>query len=428
MTNWKRPRTWVATAAIVAAVSLAGYALAQGLTPKEELGQGLYFSEYMSTPDKMACAGCHDPDTGFVDPDANLPVSEGVIPGRFGARNAPAAAYAMYAPVRYYDEAEGTWLGGQFWDGRATGELLGDPLADQAAGPPLNPVEMNSPNKKVVIIDVARAGFAELFEEVWGAGSLSDVPAAYDQVALSIAAFERTQLFGQFSSCYDAYLAACLGAGGDMDDCANGNADQVVLTDEEWAGLQLFVGANDNNGVLEPGEGAGCAGCHVMEWTTTTDYSLPVQVPDWAPEGQVPPLFTDFTYDNLGVPKNWDNPFLYLPRKFNPDGVSFVDYGLGGNLQAGGQPPEVYEPELGKFKVMTVRNIGLTAPYGHNGYFDTLADIVHFYNTRDDGTWPEAEVGATVNMDELGNLGLSSADEANLVAFMLALSDGCTTP
>ena len=67
------------------------------------------------------------------------------VPGRFHAM--PTKAYAMYAPVRYKDSAEGLWIGGQFWDSGATGEVLGDPLADQALGPFLNPVEMANQRK-----------------------------------------------------------------------------------------------------------------------------------------------------------------------------------------------------------------------------------------------------------------------------------------
>ena len=101
-------------------------------------------------------------------------------------------------------------------------ETLSDPLADQALGPFLAGVEMHNPDKATVIRDVAASSYAGLFEQVWGAGSLSNVDAAYDQIALSIAAFERTQLFGQFSSKYDSYLAACVAGGGDMNDCAMG--------------------------------------------------------------------------------------------------------------------------------------------------------------------------------------------------------------
>ncbi|HEY3475247.1 MAG TPA: cytochrome-c peroxidase, partial [Anaerolineales bacterium] len=116
--------------------------VAPQLTDIEKLGEFLYFDTNLSEPAGQSCASCHDPAFGFDDPDAGLPVSEGVIPGLFGGRNSPISAYAMYSPVMYFDEEEGLWIGGQFWDGRATGSVLGDPLADQAVGPFLNPVEM----------------------------------------------------------------------------------------------------------------------------------------------------------------------------------------------------------------------------------------------------------------------------------------------
>ena len=174
--------------------------------------------------------------------------------------------------------------------------------------------------------------------------------------------------------------------------------------------MQLFMGENNNDGVLDKGEGAMCAACHVAEWTADPGN---VSVPAWAPEGFVPPVFTDFTYDNLGVPKNTE-----FPLEAAPD-----DLGLG--------PIVGDSEEVGKFKVMTVRNIGLTAPYAHNGLFKRLKDIVHFYNTRDvpgalkkGADWPPAEVPETVNTDELGNLGLSDADEDALVEFLKTLDDG----
>ncbi len=405
----------------LAALWIAGGASAQTeATPLEELGGLLYFDENLSEPSGQACASCHEPEFGFDDPDSDLPVSEGVIPGRFGGRNSPISAYAMYAPLLHFDEEEGLWIGGQFWDGRATGEVLGDPLADQALGPFLNMVEMNNPDKDHVIADVAASGYAVLFEQVWGPGALDNVEAAYDQVALSIAAFERTRLFGQFSSQYDAYLAACLAAGGGMDDCAMGNgkaarrAARRYMTKQERRGMQLFMGENDNDGKLTAGEGAMCAACHVADWTAAADYPLPVQVPAWAPAGMVPPVFTDFTFDNLGVPQNTEHPF---------PAVAPPDLGLG---------PIVGDPDdNGKFKVMPVRNIGLSAPYAHNGLFKNLKEIVHFYNTRDvpgatqgGGDWPSPEYPATVNHDELGNLGLSDVDEDALVEFMKTLDDG----
>ena len=139
-------------------------------------------------------------------------------------------------------------------------------------------------------------------------------------------------------------------------------------------------------------------------------------VPAWAPTGMVPPVFTDFTYDNLGVPQNTEYPL-------DPD--ADPDLGLG--------PIVGDAEENGKFKVMTLRNIGLTAPYAHNGLFKSLKDITHFYNTRDvpgalkkGADWPPPEYPDTINVDELGNLGLSDDDEDALVEFMKTLSDGWT--
>jgi cytochrome c peroxidase len=381
----------------------------------QSLGERLYFDENLSQPAGQSCASCHHPDFGFVDPDADLPVSAGILPDRFGTRNSPSAAYAMYAPIRYFDAGEGLWIGGQFWDSRATGEELGDPLADQALGPFLNPVEMANQNKVQVINNIAQSDYADDFEAVWGEGSLDDVEEAYDMVALSIAAFERTETFAQFNSKYDAYLQACLALGGKPDDCAMGlgpkakKAGKAIFSSEEWRGLQLFMGENNNDGVLDKKEGAMCAACHVADWIDPATLANDVAVPAWAPDGMVPPVFTDFTYDNLGVPKNTEYPL-------GEDAP--VDLGLG---------PIVGDPaENGKFKVMTLRNLGLTEPYAHNGWFKSLKEITHFYNTRDveEAMWPVPEYPDTVNFDELGNLGLSDADEDALVLFMMTLSDG----
>jgi cytochrome c peroxidase len=144
------------------------------------------------------------------------------------------------------------------------------------------------------------------------------------------------------------------------------------------------------------------------------------------------PLFTDFTYDNLGIPKNPANPFYTMPPEFNPDGMDWIDPGLGGFLAS---MPELaaYAPEnLGKHKVPTVRNVdkrpypGFVKAYGHNGYFKSLKEVVHFYNTRDvaGAGWPPPEVPVNVNTTEMGNLGLTDAEEDALVAFMKTLTDG----
>jgi cytochrome c peroxidase len=363
------------------------------LTPEEELGKMLFFDSNLSTPPGQACAVCHAPEVGFTGPDSAINAAGSVYPGavhtRFGNRKPPNSSYGGESPVLFYDDIDEVWIGGMFWDGRATGWTLGDPLAEQAQGPFLNPLEQNNPNPKSVCLKVRASSYSMLFEDVWGPGSLDcvrDVAGTYEKIARSIAAYEKSEEANPFTSKYDAFLAG-----------------QATLTQEETWGLELFEGK------------AMCSACHLS---------------DPGPNGE-PPLFTDFTYDNLGVPKNPANPFYGMPRKWNPDGANWVDYGLGGFLMSAGFDEDVYEPELGKHKVPTLRNVdlrpyaGFVKAYGHNGYFQSLEEITHFYNTRDvDPMWPDPEVSMNVNEDELGNLGLSPDEEAAIVAFMKTLSDG----
>jgi cytochrome c peroxidase len=349
-------------------IMFVGPAAAQ-LTPQEELGMNLYFDANLSTPPGQACASCHHPDAGFADPDQNLPVSQGALPKRFGNRNSPTSAYTAYSPDFYYDEVEEMYIGGQFWDGRALN------LVEQAKGPFLNPLEMHNPKKLNVIVAVRQSTYAGLFEEVYGEGALANVEMAYDQVAEAIAAFEATSELNQFTSKYDYYLAG-----------------METLTPQEMMGMDLFEDPDAGN----------CAACH----------------PNTAGPYYAEPLFTDYTYDNLGVPKNWQNPFLYLPPSLNAEGPAFTDYGLGAIV---GEPGD-----MGKFKVSTLRNIAVTAPYMHNGIFETLEEVVDFYNTRDvpGAGWAPPEVPETVNHDELGDLGLTDDEVDDIVAFLETLTDG----
>ncbi len=109
-------------------------------------------------------------------------------------------------------------------------------------------------------------------------------------------------------------------------------------------------------------------------------------------------------------------PHFHVPADYFLLTSDSVDMGLGAIVNK--------EEENGKFRVPTLRNIALTAPYGHNGYFQTLEEIVHFYNVRDvSDEFPPAECPATVNRDELGNLGLTPKEEADLIAFMKTLTD-----
>lgn len=362
------------------------------LTDLELLGKNIYFDK-ISEPGNMACADCHSPKVGFVGPIVGInihgSVYRGAVAQRFGDRRPPTAAYGGESPVMYYDEPEELFIGGMFWDGRATGLTLGDPLAEQAIGPFLNPVEQNNPDALTVLQKIAGSKYAWLWEEAFGEPlSLEpgDVTENYNNVGRAIAAYERSTEVSAFTSKFDYYLKGL-----------------VELTVQEALGLELF---NDE----EKGK---CALCHISELG----------------ENGEPPLFTDFTFDNLGVPKNPENPMY----KTNP---AFIDPGLGGFLASLSETNPVWAAmageNMGKHKVPTLRNVdkrpgaGFTKDYSHNGYFKSLKEIVHFYNTRDveGANWPEPEYATTVNTEELGNLGLTDEEEDAIVAFMGTLSDG----
>ena len=139
----------------------------QVLTPLEELGKALFFDK-IASPDNMSCATCHAPSVGFTGPIPAINkkggVYRGAVPQRFGNRKPPSSAYATFSPIFHYDESEGLFIGGNFWDGRATGMVLGNPAADQALGPFLNPVEQNNPSKAAVLMQIAGSDYAYLWE------------------------------------------------------------------------------------------------------------------------------------------------------------------------------------------------------------------------------------------------------------------------
>ena len=364
------------------------------LTAKEQLGKDIFFDMRLSLNGNQSCATCHGPGAGWTGPDADInahgAVYEGSISDAFGDRKPPSSAYATQSPVLHVDK-KGVFVGGNFWDGRATGERLGSPAAEQALGPFLNPKEQALETPDDVVTRVCASSYASLFTAVWGADACSDKD-AYDYIGLSIAAYEASPEVNAFTAKYDWSMQG-----------------KAKLTQLERRGFALFQGKGK------------CSKCHVSEGRA--------------------PLFTDYTYDNLGIPKNPENPATIANS-------SWADSGMGGFLATRTDYATYAEANMGKHKVPTLRNVGLgpegvVKAYGHNGYFKTLEGIVHFYNTRDvlpkcpgDGTpyteaqaldancWPAPEVEANLNTRELGNLGLSADEEAAIVAFLKTLSDG----
>jgi cytochrome c peroxidase len=233
------------------------------------------------------------------------------------------------------------------------------------------------------------------------------VAGTYERIARSISAYEKSIEVNPFSSKFDIF----------WDNARDIGMDATTINVEnyhEYADLGLTYDELYGFAVFNDEDKGKCALCHTLD------------------EGDAGyPLFTDFTYDNLGIPRNEDNPFYDMPPAINRDGEMWTDFGLGAFLEAAGFSEEVYTAEYGKHKVPTLRNVDkrpypeFVKAYGHNGFFKSLEEITHFYNTRDVPTemWPVPEIPYTVNTDELGNLGLSMDEEEAIVLFMTTLSD-----
>jgi cytochrome c peroxidase len=391
----------------VAIVMLCFCFAAEGraLTDEQSLGKLLYQDKNLSLNRNQSCASCHSLQPvdqqntpAFVDPENIIngtAVSSGSHLYKKGTLNAPSVGYAAFSPLFHWDEQEGLYVGGQFWNGRASN------LIEQAKQPFLNPVEMAMPSEwSVVNRLMENKTYRKLFWQVYkldldwaphtnsklyNSKSPSDVKKIYHHLAKAISAFEQSSLVNKFNSKFDYVLVG-----------------KTEFTRLEQKGFALFSNPNKGN----------CAACHVADAATDETGNL------------VPPMFTDFTYDNIGLPRN-----VKIPKNPEPN------TGLGGRADI-----EALDPignEIGKHKVMSLRNIAITPPYGHNGVFANLEQIVHFYNTRDTlgwvsdnqdhgfavSGWPDPEIPQNVNHDELGNLGLTADEEKAIVAFMKALTD-----
>ena len=320
-----------------------------------DLGNLLYHDANLSTPVGQSCASCHDMNTGFDDPNSANPSSIGADQQSFGTRNSPTTSYSAFIPSpRLVPAQRGAQrlIGGLFLDGRAAS------LEEQAKGPFLNPAEMGNNSKQEVITKITESTYATDFELLFGDNILLNVEQAYNYVADAIAAFERSTIFSPFSSRFDQVQAGT-----------------ASFTDAESRGLNVFNTKGQ------------CQVCHNSN------------------RG----MFTNFTYRNIGVPRN---PQLLA---FIND-PNFIDLGLGavdGNTQ-----------NDGKFRVPNLRNIADTAPYMHNGVFSTLKEVVEFYNTRDTTFSESPEVSRNIAQGgRLGELNLTVDEIDDLVAFLETLSD-----
>jgi cytochrome c peroxidase len=453
------------------------------------LGKLMNFDENMSPLRNRACGFCHMPYTGFSGPIPSVNLTMIAYPGSFefraGKRTAQRYTYSPFFPILNYNQTQGLFFGGNFWDGRATGYRLGSPDAEQAQHPPVDTQEHMLPDTACIAYRLSFAQYRPLFETVWGAGSLNinfpnnaenicstpggaamfgtntmplTLTAAdrtkannvFDHWGQSIDQYEASPDLSAFSSKFDGFLAPAT------------SSTHYSFTADEMAGYLLFNGKGN------------CNSCHLDGRGTTL---LPSQH-DTSTAADVTPKFTCFGTANEGLPLNPRDAFYYqtTPDFFgfigNPFGFGYRDLGLGTFLRSGpGSAPNPnstwtqFAPMVdGQFQVSSARNVAMTPPqcptteagvgmpyfqkaFFHNGYIKSLKQLVHFYNTRDmagfaqpvtsghcaPGTtekvdcWPMPEVKNDIDMTT-GNLGLTDKEEDQIVAFLQTLTDGFTRP
>jgi cytochrome c peroxidase len=144
------------------------------------LGKLMIFDKTLSVNGNVACTSCHLPSSGFtngvsnfnltiVDSPGSVPITN-ATPGhpnyRIGNRKPSSYGYAAFAPILEYNATQKDFYGGNFWDMRATGTRLGNPAAEQAEGPPLNPVEMGMADAACVVYRISQSKYRALFEQV----------------------------------------------------------------------------------------------------------------------------------------------------------------------------------------------------------------------------------------------------------------------
>jgi cytochrome c peroxidase len=430
------------------------------------LGKLLLFDKNLSVNKNEACSFCHMPDTDFTGPISSLNRTTVSYPGsvrsRFGRRKPQSYTYASFYPVLLYNKSQQDFYGGNFWDLRATGYKLQNPAAEQAQGPPVDPNEMGLPDTACVVYRLSHSQYRTLFEAVWGAqafrvqwpgdvervcgtpgpakagdplpvhlskGDRGQANSTYDQFGLSIALYEASPEVSPFSSKFDYALA---------------HPDEPVLTADESAGWSLFRGKGM------------CNTCHLDGTENSNKQRNPAAVSP-ANAASVAPLFTDFTSNNLGLPRNTAIPFYGETQRdrfgylTNAAGVNFVDRGVGDFLRGPNNINAEWKQYAnsfdGKFQTTTLRNADkrprpdFVKAYMHNGYLKSLKDVVHFYNTRDTlgackgpddpgekvTCWPVPEVPQNLNRT-IGRLGLTDREEDQIVAFLKTLTDGYRPP
>lgn len=448
------------------------------LSPGEQLGKDILFDDKLSNPEGYACATCHIPQTGFTGPSSEVNILAGpvpgVVPGRFGRRKPQAITYATFSPTGpYLDTNIQTYLGGDFWDGRTpdTAHQARMPFLDQneMANTPIGPFPPHAGGySPLAATKLKNRPYTHLFEKVFGPNVFDESTdeQVYDLMTQAIAMYEASAEVNQFSSKFDATTNA------------TPPMDRYTLNPSEENGRELFFGK------------AQCSQCHssasldaVSQVTQGKEtFTMYCYANIGVPKNPGNPYYAQTNCDSNpeGCNALGDDYIDYgLGANPNPapDGTLFMNI----------TPGDIYQ-FCGLFKAPSLRNVdkrpypGFVKSYMHNGVFKSLEEVVHFYNKRNVAT---NAAGAETNFDlyigppdgftrifpppevidnvqnvsglspaqaadfpeppeyqddlgddgpeivyngQVGNLQLSASEEADLVNFLKALTDGYTRP
>lgn len=369
------------TALLVACGGSGGdAATVPALRPLAAIGERIFNDRNLSGSGRMSCATCHDPMFHHGPPNA-LPVQVGgQFETEFGLRAAPSIRYLERLPAF----SAGPWRGGLDADGRA------ESLAAQAHQPLFDTREMDNGSAEALARRLRGAAYAPQAAAQIGEGA--DAAAWVDLAQRALQALQREDpRFHPYDSKFDQVQAG-----------------REQFSAAELRGRQVY---------RDPARG-NCAACH----------------PDTDKQGR-PPLFTDFGYAALGVPRN-----AAIPANADP---AYADLGLCGPLR---RDLAATDAACGQFRTPGLRNVGVKQRFFHNGVADSLARAIDFHNTRDTdpARWYRVVGGVVNRFDDLperyrsnvsqlppmdgraeGSVpAMSAQDVADIGCFLRTLTDG----
>jgi cytochrome c peroxidase len=386
---------------ILAGAPSPASAATPALSLPAQVGSKLFFDKTLSGSGQMSCASCHDPNHAYAPANALAVQLGGPNLSIAGTRAVPSLRYKDHTPPYsdLLDNPDGVSPpgpgGGFMQDGHAP------TLEDQAQIPLLAANEMANASISDVVNKIRGSAYLDLFEQAFGSAVFDDTAAAFSDAMAALQAYQMEDTsFHPYTSKYDLYA---------------GNKIGGTLTAAEARGLAVFSDANKGN----------CAACHYSGAGINGSVAV----------------FTDFSFEAIGVPRNNDVPanrrMLGLP----------VSYDLGICNRAD-HPPLSSGQFCGMWKTPTLRNVATRKVFFHNGKFKSLSDVIHWYNTRDTNPelWYPILRGVVQKFDDVptkyrGNIdtqapldgrpagsqpAMSAQDMQDLEAFLNTLTDGYT--